>query len=439
VSVPAVRRLATLAADERERLLARSLPAIFDAGLWAAIRELYDEVARDGDEALRRALARYDGVEADDLRVPADELAAAADALAPALRDAIDEMIGRLRAVNERIRADASWQAELEPGLVVGERSQPIASVALYVPCGKGSFPSVMAHVGTPAVVAGVPRIVVLCPPERESGRVDPAVLYAAARLGLTEVFRVNGPSGIAAAALGGTSIPRVRKVVGPGSPAVTVAQLLAQEHGVLTNALQGPSESLVLADGSADPDLLAADLLTEAEHGTDSAVTLLTWDETLAQAVGERVRARLERLPEQQREHATSSLSALGGILLVADEAEACRFADEYAVEHLQVATRDPDATLARLHYAGELLVGQSTPMAAANFTIGVPNTLPSGGFAQVSSGVTVRTFLVTSSLARLDDAALRRVAPAARAIAQHEGFPAHVAALDARLERGA
>jgi histidinol dehydrogenase len=288
-----------------------------------------------------------------------------------------------------------------------------------------------MAHLGVPAAVAGVPQVVVLCPPLRATGRVDPAYLYIAAKLGLREVWRVNGPSGIAAAVLGTASIPRVHKVVGPGSPAVTVAQLLAAEHGVATNMLQGPSESLILADDSADPALLAADLLTEAEHGADSAATLVTWSEALAGAVAAAVEPRLAALPEPQRAHAAAALSDLGGILVCADEAEACAFANEYAVEHLQIATADPEATLERIDYAAEILIGQHTPMAAANFTIGVPNTLPSGGYAAVSSGVTARTFLTTSSTAELSAAGLAAVGPAARVIAEYENFPAHAQAL--------
>jgi histidinol dehydrogenase len=429
-----VRRLADLSTAERERLLARSTARVFDPQLWAAIRTLYDEVERDGDAALVRALERFDRctLAADELRVPARDLAAAGDRLGTDLRAAIDAMIAGLRAYNERVLRDASWREEIAPGVVAGERAVPIASAALYVPCGKGSFPSVMAHVGTPAVVAGVPHVVVLCPPLPEGGgEVDPAVLYAAHVLGLDEVYRVNGPSGIAAAALGTSQIPKVRKVVGPGSPAVTVAQLLAQEHGVVTNVLQGPSESLVLADGSADPDLVALDLVTEAEHGADSAATLVTWSAALADAVATRVGALIAELPEPQRSYAASSLSDLGGILLVADEDEACRFADEYAVEHLQIATADPEATLGRVRYASEILLGQQAPMAAANFTIGVPNTLPSGGFAQVSSGITARTFLATSSIAALTPAGLARIGLHARRIAEHEGFPGHVRAL--------
>ena len=433
---PRIRRLADIDEPERARLLARSNARVFEPSLWAQVRELYAEVARDGDEALCRALARFDRVEVapDELRVPDAELDAASGRIGPELCAAIDAMIVALRRYNERVVRDTSWREQIAPGIVVGERAQPVASAALYVPCGKGSFPSVMAHIGVPAIVAGVPEVSVLCPPLPGSREIDPAVLYAAAALGLRRVFRVNGPSGIAACVLGTDRIARVRKVIGPGSPAVMVAQLLALEHGVLTNVMQGPSESMVIADESADPDLLAADLVTEAEHGPDSAATLVCWSSTLADAVATRIRARLDALPEPQRDHAASSLSDLGGILLVDGEREACAFADLYAAEHLQIATRDPEATLARVRYASEILLGQHTPMAAANFTIGVPNTLPSGGYARVSSGITARTFLVTSSLARLDADGLAAVLAPARTLARHEGFPAHVAALDAR-----
>jgi histidinol dehydrogenase len=433
---PTIRRLSDVGEDERGRLVRRSLGQIFDPALWASVRSLYEDVAAAGDGALCAALQRFDGVDAepDDLRVSDAELDGAGARLAPELRDALDSMVGALRAYNERVVRDVDWSEEIAPGVLVGERSRPIASAAIYVPCGKGSFPSVMAHLGVPAAVAGVPRVVVLCPPLRSTGRVDPAYLYIAAQLGLCEVWRVNGPTGIAAAALGSSSVPRVRKIVGPGSPAVTVAQLLAAEHGVATNMLQGPSESLIIADDSADAVLLACDLLTEAEHGNDSAATLLTWSEALVAAVVEAVEPRLAALPQTQREHAAAALGDLGGILICRDEAEACAFANEYAVEHLQIATADPHATLARIGHAAEILIGQHTPMAAANFTIGVPNTLPSGGYAAVSSGITARTFLATSSTAELSAEGLASVGPPARVIAEYERFPAHVAALRER-----
>ena len=240
-----------------------------------------------GDVAVCDALARFDGIELapEQLRVTVDELAAAT--VSDAVDAALDDAIAHCRAFNEQLMARASdWSFEPEPGLSVGEKVTPIASVGLFVPSGKASYPSVAYQLGVPATVAGVPRIVLVVPPiPGGDGAVDPAVLVVCRKLGITDVFRVNGPAGLAALGFGTESIPRVRKVVGPGSPAVTCAQVELQRHGVATMMLLGPTESLVIADGDADPQRLAADLLIEAEHGTDSSVVLVTTSDRLADA----------------------------------------------------------------------------------------------------------------------------------------------------------
>ena len=228
-------------------------------------------------------------------------------------------MIAALRRYNERVLRDADWREEIAPGVTVGERARPIASAALYVPCGKGSFPSVMAHLGVPAAVAGVPQVVVLCPPLRSTGRVDPAYLYIAAQLGLREVWRVNGPSGIAAAVLGTRLDPARAQGRRPGQPCRDRGTVAAAEHGVATNMLQGPSESLIIADDSADPALLALDLLTEAEHGSDSAATLVTWSEELAAARRRGRRAAARGAAGGAARARGAALGDLGGILICA------------------------------------------------------------------------------------------------------------------------
>jgi histidinol dehydrogenase len=289
-------------------------------------------------------------------------------------------------------------------------------------------------HLGGPAVAAGVPEVVVLTPPLAErAGEVDPAVLAVASELGLRQVFRVNGPAGIAACAFGTETIPAVVKVVGPGSPAVTAAQILVQAYGCSTAMLFGPSESLVITDDSADLSLLAADLINEAEHGDDSAALLVTWSEQLVKGVEAEVERQLADIPEWRRRFAEAALSRYGGAVLVRNLDEACDFANAYAPEHLQLAVRDPDDLLTRVDHAGEILLGQ-TPFAAANYLLGVPNTLPTGGYARVSSGVTARTFVKASSVARASREALARLAPGVMALARHEGFPAHEAAIRAR-----
>ncbi len=433
------RRWADIDPEDRRGLMARGLDAIFDEGLRASIAGLIDDVRERGDAAVCDALARFDGIEVspDGLRVTSDEIASAR--VDDAVDRAIDDAVDHLRAFNEAQLARAgAWSIEPEPGLAVGEKITPITSVGLFTPSGKASYPSVTYQLAVPAVVAGVPEIAVVVPPvPGGAGEVDPAVLVVCRKLGLRQVFRVNGPAGIAALGFGTESIPAVRKVVGPGSPAVTLAQVEMQRHGVATMMLLGPTESLVIADGSADPVRLAADLLIEAEHGTDSTVVLVTTSEALADVVDAELGRQLAALPEQRATAARASLGPNGGCVLVDDLAAAVEVANEFAPEHLQVAVDESavDWVVEGLVNAGEILIGQDTPFSAANFLIGCPASLPTSGFAHVSSGVTADTFLKRTAVARADARAAARMAPNVIALAEHEGFPAHGAA--ARLRR--
>ena len=437
MNVLALRRWADLDEAERARIMGRATASIMDPGLMASIGEIYADVAARGDAAVADATLRFDGVQVspDDLLVSRAAIDEAHAGIAPALLDAIRVGIASVRAFNEaQLAASPSWRKEIRPGVVVGERHSPIPSAGLFVPCGKGSFPSVLVMIGTPAIVAGVREITVVVPPLPGTTRVDPGVLATARELGITRIVRANGPAGVAAVVLGTQSIGKVAKIVGPGSPAVTAAQVLAQVHGVATNMLCGPSESLILADDSIDPVRLAADLLNEAEHGADSAALLVTDSMTVIEAVDAEMARQVAMLPEPRASYARSALSVLGGAFLFDTMDEAVAFAGDYAPEHLQIATRDPEATLAGLTYAGEALLGQDSPVSAANFTIGVPATLPTGGFARINGGVTSRTFMTTMSIGKLTEAGLRSLAPATLALADHEGFPAHAQALRIR-----
>ncbi|MFN8620327.1 MAG: histidinol dehydrogenase [Chloroflexota bacterium] len=420
---------------ERARIMARSTHTIFDHGLMASISSIYDDVRARGDQAVIDATKRFDKVDIDSLLIPADEIAAAHASLDPTLLDAIRVGIRQVRAFNEaQMAAMPAWRKEIAPGIVVGEEHRPIPSVGLFVPCGKGSFPSVLVMIGVPAVVAGVPEITVIVPPLPGTTQVDPAVLATAHELGITRVLRANGPAGIAAVALGTETIGGVAKIVGPGSPAVTAAQIIAQVHGVATNMLCGPSESLIIADSTVDPVRLAADLLNEAEHGADSAAILVTDSLAVAEAVDAEAAKQIADLPQQRADYARSAVTDLGGAFVFPTMAEAVEWAGQYAPEHLQIATADPESDLARLAYAGEVLLGQHSPVSAANFTIGVPATLPTGGYARINGGVTAKTFLTTMSVANLTADGLASLAPATLALADHEGFPAHANALRIR-----
>jgi histidinol dehydrogenase len=424
--------------EARDALMRRGIDDIFDAGLRRSIGELIDDVRDRGDAAVCDALGRFDGIDVspDGLRVSADEFERAA--VSPEVDAAIDDAITHLRAFNEAQMEQAhDWSIESEPGLTVGEKITPITSAGLFTPSGKASYPSVAYQLAVPAVVAGVPSISLVVPPVPGGmGDVDPAVLVVCRKLGILDVFRVNGPAGIAALGFGTDTIPRVRKIVGPGSPAVTIAQVEMQRHGVATMMLLGPTESLVIADVSADPALLAADLLIEAEHGTDSTVVLLTDSLTLADAVDSELERQLSELNEVRAAAARASLGPNGGCVLVDTLDVAVGIANEFAPEHLQVVVADAfiDEIVDGLINAGEILVGQHTPFSAANFVIGCPASLPTSGFAHVSSGITADTFLKRTAIARSDASALARMTPSVLALADHEGFPAHGDALRLR-----
>jgi histidinol dehydrogenase len=434
-----VRRWADLDAAARAAFLARGLDDIFDPALQASIAALVADVREHGDAAICRALERFDGcsVAPGDLRVTDAEFAAARAETPAAVQDAIRQAIDHSRRFNERALEHGDWRFDIEPGLMVGEKRTAIASAGLFVPSGKGSFPSVLVQIGTPAVVAGVPEIRVVVPPIPGSdGKVDPAVLVVADELGLRDVFRANGPAGVAALAFGTESIAACRKVLGPGSPPVASAQLEMQRHGVVGMQILAASESMVIADATADSRLLAADLLNEAEHGTDSASVLLTWEPEVIERVQPELVRQLAALPEPRRTMAAAAIGVNGGAVLVRDRAEAIEVANLYAPEHMQLATADDEAVLAGIEHAGEVLLGQHTPFSAGNYLIGIPATLPTSGYARVTSGVTALAFTKTISLARASAEALAVMAPAIVALADHEGFPAHAAVIHKRLD---
>jgi len=440
--MPVMRRTTWATTDEagRRALCDRGLEAIFDVDLKTAIGRIIDDVRTNGDEAVCRALREFDKVQIEphQLRATADELAEAS--VSPEVDAAIDDAIAHLRSFNEQqLQRSGDWSFESEPGLTVGEKITPISSAGLFVPSGKASYPSVAYQLAVPAVVAGVPQVALVVPPMPDgSGRIDPAVLVVCRKLGITDVFRVNGPAGVAALGFGTRSIPQVRMIVGPGSPPVACAQVEMQRYGVATMMILGPTESVVIADDSADPRLAAADLLNEAEHGTDSSVLLVTPSVALADAIDRHLEEQIALLPAARADAALAALGPNGGCVLVRDLAEATDVANRWAPEHLQVVVRAEveREVLDRLVNAGEILVGQHTLFSAGNFVIGCPASLPTGGFAHVSSGITAHTFLKRTAVARADARSLSRMTPSILAMSEHEGFPAHARA--ASIRRG-
>ncbi|MFH0821642.1 MAG: histidinol dehydrogenase, partial [Pseudomonadota bacterium] len=396
------------------------------------------ELVRDqGDEAVRELTKRFDSVdmEPSGFRVTVDEAEDAVRALPWDLRDAMEVSIANIAKFHERQVEPPTWEMEIAPGIVAGERVVPIPSVGLYVPRGKGSFPSMMMMAGVPAKVAGVKRIVVVTPPDR-NGKADGATIAAARLIGIDEIFQVGGVQAVAALAFGTATIPKVDKIVGPGSGYVLAAkQILSTE--VDTGLPAGPSEAVILADDSADPLMVATDLLIEAEHGPDSSAYLVTTSEAVAVATLDLIPGLTADLPEERQSFCRSVFSNSGGVILARDLDSAIDFINDFAPEHLQILTRDEVGVMRRIKYAGEALLGPFTPGTLANYSIGPNAILPTSGFAKTASALSVRDFTRRMSYSMVTESGFKQLAPKTLTLARYEGFAAHAAALELRLKR--
>lgn len=421
-----------LSADDRARLFSRSGHDVEEA--IPRVRPILDEVRARGDAALVAYTRAFDGADIAGLplRVADEEIDEAERGLPAPVKDAIRACVDNVRRCHEAQLPAPLKLREILPGVRAGERATPVPSVGLSVPRGRGSFPSSTYMMTVPARVAGVPRIVVVSAPDA-SGRCDAATLFTARLCGAHEIYRVGGVQALAALAWGTESIRPVVKLLGPGSRFVTAAKRLLA--GVVDTGLPaGPTESAIIADGAADPARVALDLLIEAEHGSDSQALLLTSSEKLAREVARLLPGYLAKLPEPRRTYASDTLSGYGGIVVVADVAEAARIVDELAPEHLQIATADPLGTLELIRHAGEILLGQDTPFSLANYAVGANAVLPTGGAAKAWSALSVRDFMKWTSVASVTGDGYDALRDHAVALADYEGFPAHALALRER-----
>jgi histidinol dehydrogenase len=428
-------KLAQLDAQQRTRLLRRAELEIDD--LLEYVRPIVRAVRDRGDEALIEFMQRFDHVSLtpDQLRVSRAEIEHAYEVLDKKVYTAIEQAIHNVRLFHQRQMPHEQWMTELAPGVMAGEKITPITSVALYVPRGKGAFPSVMYMLATPASIAGVPRIVVATPPG-PNGEVDPASLVAADLCGVHEIYRIGGPHAIAALAYGTASIARVHKITGPGNPYVSAAKRLL--YGTLDVGLPaGPSESILLADELADPELVVRDLLVEAEHGPDSSGILVTDSATLAEAVLALLPAKIAALPEPRQSFCRTGFESekgTGAVILVDNMREAIAFTNEFAPEHLELQVKEPFAILSELKNAGEILIGPYTPYPICNYNLGTNAILPTGGFAHTFSCTSVYDFLKRTGIGYLTAEGYAALSETTRILAEFEGFPAHASAVTDR-----
>ena len=401
-------------------------PSTFDDGTLAAVADIETAVIARGDAALREYSARWDAP-VDALRVPAEALRAAWDAADPALRDAIEAAAGAIRAFHEGQRPPDQPETETWDGVTCWRRWQPVARAGIYVPGGTAPLVSSLLMGVIPAQVAGVERIVVCTPPPAA-----PAILAAAHALGVGEVVAVGGAQAVFALAHGTESVPRVDLIAGPGNAYVAAAKLRAGRV-CRVDGVAGPSELLVLADGTVPAGFVAADLLSQAEHGLDSHVVVVTTSDDAAREVVEAVEAQVGSLP--RADVARRALAHAAAV--VADTLDdAVDFANRYAAEHLVLAVEDWQPVAARIRNAGSVFCGPWAPESAGDYASGTNHTLPTGGFARSSGGVDVGTFGRHISFQTLSADGLRALAPTVTTLARAERLEAHARAVDVRLD---
>ncbi|MEO5331173.1 MAG: histidinol dehydrogenase [Magnetococcus sp. YQC-5] len=395
------------------------------------VKPIIDRVITDGDAALVDFNEQFDKVsmQASQLQVTQAEFERARHNLPDDVKEVIIKSAANIRAFHEAQMPDPMWLKEIQPGIMAGEKITPIPSVGLYVPRGKGSFPSVMLMLGIPAVIAGVGKIIV-CTPPAPDGTTDDATLFAAELCGIRDIYKTGGAQAIAAMAYGTATVPKVHKTIGPGSSYVSAAKRLLYSK-IDVGAPAGPSESIILCDEFANPHTAALDLLIEAEHGPDSTAMLVTHHAPLAHRVLEILPALIADLPEPRQGFCRTVLSNYGGVVLTSSLDASIQFVNDFAPEHLEVMTLDPLFVANRIQHAGEMLLGAHSPITIGNFSLGVNAILPTGGFAKTFSCVTVFDFLKRSSIGWLTQQGYNDIKDIALRFAQYEGFPAHAAAI--------
>ncbi len=389
-------------------------------------REISLDVKENGDKAVLSYTKKFDKVELKNgMRVTVEEIEAGYGRLDEETREAIRYAAGNIRTFHEAQMPEELWFTNVNDGIMAGEKVTPITDVCLYVPRGKGSFPSVLLMLGIPALVAGVPKIVVVTPPN-EQGTLDDAMLAAAKIIGITEIYMVGGIQAVASVAYGTETIPKCSKIIGPGNAYATAAKrVLANE--IDTGLPAGPSESIILADEFADPHKVALDWMIEAEHGPDSAALLVTHDHSLPEKVLPIVEQQLTKISEKRRSFVTTNFSTYGGIILTDSLEESIEFVNDYAPEHMEVMTKDPFAVLPKIKNAGEILLGDYTPITMCNFVMGPNAILPTGGFAKTCSSVSVNDFLKRSSVGYVTKEGFEKAREHAYRMAVAEGFDTH------------
>ena len=421
------KKMSELVDEEAKGLLSRGVDV---QSVMPAVVEIVNEVQERGDRALADLTERFDGVRIGKVRVGKDEIEKAGDQVPEKLKKALEIALENIAAFHHQELDRDLWMTETSPGVLAGQMVVPLDSVGAYVPGGRAAYPSSALMTVVPAKVAGVERVIVCTPPGKE-GKVNPITLVAAEMAGADEIYRVGGVQAVAAMAFGTESIRPVQKIVGPGNIYVTAAKLLLRST-VEIDMPAGPSEVLIIADYTAEPEVLASDMIAQAEHDPQSISVLVTDDEDLAIAT----RAEVEKQAKEaaRREIVKKSLEK-AAILVAGSMEEAISFSNSFAPEHLEIIVRDPMTVLGEIRNAGSVFLGPYTPVAAGDYASGTNHVLPTSGYARAFSGLNVDAFVKKITVQKISKEGLSLLKDAITILAEAEGLDAHAESVRKRL----
>jgi histidinol dehydrogenase len=405
-------------------------PQLELAFLESSVRNIMNRVKHSGDDALRDITLQFDKVSLATLDVSSEEIGKAGGLLSPELKQAINQAVRNVEAFHAAQKRDV-LTVETMPGVKCWRKGVAIDKVGIYIPGGTAPLFSTVLMLGIPARLAGC-REIILCSPPDKSGNIHPAILYAAAHVGVTRVFKIGGAQAIAAMAYGTKTIPQVYKIFGPGNQYVTKAKQLILEEGVAIDMPAGPSEVLVMADESANPAFIAADLLSQAEHGEDSQVILVVNDEKIIDDVKKEIEQQISQLP--RKTIARKALTHSRAVMFT-NQDTAIEFINEYAPEHLIINTRDFDRVSAKVINAGSVFLGDYSPEAIGDYASGTNHTLPTNGYAKAYAGVSLESFMKFITSQQLTPEGLKGLGPIVEQMAEAEELMAHSQAVSVRL----
>ncbi len=402
------------------------------AGVERDVQQILNEVKRNGDAALRKYAQKFDKVKLNSLRVTEKEISGAVKAVDKKLKQAIEVAYANIKKFH-RAQELKPQKIETTEGVVCWRESRPIENVGLYIPGGSAPLFSTVLMLAAPAKIAGCKRIV-LCAPPGKDGMVHPAILFAAKLCGVHEIYKVGGAQAIAAMAYGTDSMKKVDKIFGPGNQYVTVAKQLVQKEGVAIDMPAGPSEVLVVGDESCEPEFVAADLLSQAEHGPDSQVIFISLKPKLITRVMREVEVQLTALPRKE-----ISVRALlhSKFILAESRQQAVEIINRYAPEHLILAVEEEDYFLKNVVNAGSVFIGNYTPESAGDYASGTNHTLPTNGYACVYGGVSLDSFVKKITYQKISKAGLKKLGSVIETMAEAEGLTAHKNAVSVRLKK--